>query len=143
MAAPAVAVVGALAAAPQVQKPAQVRPAVAAQQVIHASLDAAAGPAHVAGRTYVVRPGDTLSGIAQRFYGRAADWPSLYEANRSEIRSPGLIYVGQVLSVPGDAHAPATAGKGGFMRGMPRLPSIESSSAVSSPHSYAPAPECV
>jgi LysM repeat protein len=109
MAAPAVAVVGALAAAPQVQKPAQVRPAVAAQQVIHASLDAAAGPAHVAGRTYVVRPGDTLSGIAQRFYGRAADWPSLYEANRSEIRSPGLIYVGQVLSVPGDAHAPAAA----------------------------------
>jgi LysM repeat protein len=107
MAAPAVAVVGALAAAPQVHKQAQVRPTAAAQQVIHASLDAAATPAYVAGRRYVVRPGDTLSGIAQRFYGRAADWPSLYEANRSEIRSPGLIYIGEVLSVPGDAHSPA------------------------------------
>ena len=28
-------------------------------------------------------------------------------------------------------------------RGMPRLPSSDSSSAVSSPHSYAPAPVCV
>src|ERR1035438_206623 len=112
MAAPAVAVVGALAAAPQIQKPAQVRPVAAAQEVIHASLDAAVLPAHVAGRTYVVRPGDTLSGIAQRFYGRAADWPSLYEANRSKIRSVGLIYVGQMLSVPGDAHSPAPAADG-------------------------------
>ena len=38
---------------------------------------------------------------------------------------------------------PTTAGNGGLMRGMPRLPSSESSSADSSPHSYAPAPECV
>jgi LysM repeat protein len=101
MAAPAVAVVGALAAAaPQIQKPAQVRPAVA-QQVIHARLDAAVLPARAAGRTYTVRVGDTLSGIAQRFYGRAADWPTLYQANRSRIRQPGLIYVGQALSIPG------------------------------------------
>ena len=101
MAAPAVAVVGALAAAaPQIQKPAQVRPA-AAQQVIHARLDAAVLPVRAAGRTYTVRAGDTLSGIAQRFYGRAADWPTLYQANRSRIRQPGLIYVGQLMSIPG------------------------------------------
>jgi hypothetical protein len=99
MAAPAVAVVGALAAAPQIHKPAQVRPA-AAQQVIHARLDAAVLPARVTGRAYTVRAGDTLSGIAQRFYGRAADWPALYQANRTRIRQPGLIYVGQVLSIP-------------------------------------------
>lgn len=105
MAAPAVAVVGALAAAPQIHQLTQARPA-AAQQVIHARLDAAVLPAHLAartsvGRTYTVRPGDTLSGIAQRFYGRAADWPSVYDANRAKIREPGLIYVGQVLSIPG------------------------------------------
>ena len=105
MAAPAVAVVGALAAAPHIDKPAQVRPA-AAQQVIHARLDAAVLPARVAGRAYTVRAGDTLSGIAQRFYGRAADWPTLYQANRSRIRQPGLIYIGQVLSIPG---APTTS----------------------------------
>ena len=33
----------------------------------------------------------------------------------------------------GDAYRPATAGKGGFVRGWPRLPSSDSSSAVSSP----------
>jgi LysM repeat protein len=102
MAAPAVAVVGALAAAPQLQKAAQIRPPAAAQQVIHAGLDAAAAPVRVAVRTYTVRAGDTLSGIAQRYYGTAADWPSLYQANRSKIRDPGLIYVGQVLRIPAE-----------------------------------------
>ena len=32
------------------------------------------------------------------------------------------------------------AGNGGFVRGWPRLPSSDSSSAVSSPQMYAPAP---
>jgi LysM repeat protein len=108
MAAPAVAVVGALAAAPQIHKPASVGHPAAAQQVVRAHLDSVVRPVRVAARTYTVRPGDTLSGIAQRFYGRAADWPRLYQANRSKIRNPGLIYVGQVLSVPRDPHgAPA------------------------------------
>ncbi|MDT7585426.1 MAG: NADH-quinone oxidoreductase subunit, partial [Pseudonocardiales bacterium] len=35
---------------------------------------------------------------------------------------------------------PAVAGNGGFSRGCPRRPSSESSSAVSSPQMYAPAP---
>jgi LysM repeat protein len=105
MAAPAVAVVCALAAAPQIQEMAPARPAVAAQHVVRAHLDAAVLPVRVPARTYTVRPGDTLSGIAQRFYGRAADWTWLYEANRSKIRNPGLIYVGQVLSVPRNPHA--------------------------------------
>jgi hypothetical protein len=106
MAAPAVAVVGALAAAPQIHRPASAGPAAAGHQVIRAHLDAAVRPVRVAARTYTVRPGDTLSGIAQRFYGRAADWRWLYEVNRSKIRDPGLIYIGQVLSVPRDPHAP-------------------------------------
>ena len=40
----------------------------------------------------------------------------------------------------GRAYTPATAGNGGLFRGNPRLPSSESSSAVSSPQMYAPAP---
>ena len=80
-----------------------------AQHVVRAHLDAMVLPAHVASRRYTVRPGDTLSGIAQRFYGRAADWPRLYEANRSKIRNPGMIYVGQVLSVPRHLHSPRAA----------------------------------
>jgi LysM repeat protein len=100
MAAPAVAVVGALAGAPQIHRPVSAGHVVTSQEVTRARLDAAVRPARLATRTYRVRPGDTLSGIAQRFYGRAADWPWVYAANRSKIRNPGLIYVGQVLSIP-------------------------------------------
>jgi hypothetical protein len=101
MAAPAVAVVGALAAAPQIQQAAQVTPAAfTSQQVTHAHLDAAILPVRVTTRSYTVRAGDTLSGIAQRFYGTSADWPALYQANRSKIRNPDLIYIGEVLSIP-------------------------------------------
>jgi len=101
-----VVVVGALAGTPQIHQSAPARPAAVAQHVVRAHLDAVVRPVHVASRRYTVRPGDTLSGIAQRFYGRAADWPRLYQANRSKIRSPGMIYVGQVLSVP--HHLPAS-----------------------------------
>src|SRR5437899_3045702 len=37
-------------------------------------------------------------------------------------------------------NTPAAAGKGGLIRGLPRLPSIEFMRAVSSPQMYAPAP---
>lgn len=37
-------------------------------------------------------------------------------------------------------HVPTLAGKGGFKRGLPCLPSIDSIMAVSSPQMYAPAP---
>jgi hypothetical protein len=55
---------------------------------------------HQAGRSYTVRPGDTLGSIAKRFYGHASDWHVLFRANRAKIRHPGLIYPGQVLRVP-------------------------------------------
>jgi phage tail protein X len=84
---------------------------VAAQQVIRARLDSVVRPAGLAARSYAVRPGDTLSGIAQRFYGRAADWTVVYAANRTKIRNPGLIYVGQVLSIPRDPHAQPPASR--------------------------------
>jgi len=52
-----------------------------------------------------VQPGDTLSGIAFRFYGRARAWHWLYQVNRGEIASPNLIFPGQVLRVPRDIPA--------------------------------------
>lgn len=49
---------------------------------------------------YTVLPGDTLSSIAQHWYGDGAQWPRLYEANRQQINNPNLIFPGQVLRVP-------------------------------------------
>ena len=57
---------------------------------------APAPPASGAMRSYVVRPGDTLSSIAARF---GVSWQALAQANG--IRPPYLIYVGQRLVVPG------------------------------------------
>src|SRR5947208_998061 len=50
--------------------------------------------------------------------------------------------VSTLLMVVGCAKTPDTAGNGGLMRGLPRRPSIEFISAVSSPQMYAPAPRC-
>jgi LysM repeat protein len=56
--------------------------------------------------TYVVQPGDTLSGIATAL-GIRGGWPALYAANRPAVGpDPGLINPGTVLTVPGLA-APA------------------------------------
>jgi LysM repeat protein len=68
---------------------------------------ASAHHSDAARRTYAVRTGDTLSGITQRFYGKDANWRSLYAANQSKIRNPDLIYVGEELRLPRHLPAPA------------------------------------
>src|SRR6185369_17849290 len=50
--------------------------------------------------------------------------------------------VSTLLIVVGMPNTPDTAGNGGLMRGLPRFPSSEFMSAVSSPQMYAPAPRC-
>ena len=111
-AAPVVVAAGAIAAAvPQVSGAAATTVTATAtapsQPAIRAHLDAAVQPARATGRTYTVRAGDTLSAIAERFYGHADDWHGLYAVNQPKISDPGLIYAGQVLSVP--RHLPASA----------------------------------
>lgn len=63
---------------------------------------AAQAKAHteVGGWTHTVVPGDTLSGIARKYYGKAARWPEIFEANKGQIKNPNLIYPGQVLTIP-------------------------------------------
>jgi hypothetical protein len=60
-----------------------------------------------ASQTYVVKPGDTLWSIAQRFYGDPFKWRVIYDANH-EISNPNIIYLGQQLTIPGAASAPAS-----------------------------------
>jgi len=52
---------------------------------------------------YVVKSGDTMSGIAKRELGSSARWPEIYRipANRKVIGAdPGLIRPGQRLTMP-------------------------------------------
>jgi LysM repeat protein len=84
--------------APQAARPAATLSAVTDALVVH----------HEPARHYTVRAGDTLSSIAQRFYGHAADWSRLYQANRSIVHNPDMIFPGEVLDVPFDLPA-ATA----------------------------------
>jgi len=52
------------------------------------------------GRSYTVKPGDSLSKIAQQVYGNMNDWRKIYDANRDIIQDPDLIHPGQTLRLP-------------------------------------------
>jgi LysM repeat protein len=106
-AAPAVAIAGALVAtAPQASAAVSMstKATTVAGQVHTAALVQHSQPAT---RTYTVRSGDTLSSIAQRFYGNSADWAWLYHVNSSVVHDPNTIYVGEVLKIPADPPANA------------------------------------
>ena len=49
---------------------------------------------------YTVVSGDTLSSIAQKYYGNASKWEAIYEANRLQIEDPDRIAPGQILRIP-------------------------------------------
>jgi Tfp pilus assembly protein FimV len=89
--APAQAVAQAVAQAPV--------PAQAAAVVAQAHTDALVIH-HEPARHYTVRRGDTLSSIAQRFYGNSARWQWIFQANQSKIKNPNMIIVGEVLTIP-------------------------------------------
>jgi len=49
---------------------------------------------------HTVVSGDTLGKIAKTYYGNAMKYPVIFEANEPMLKSPDLIYPGQVLRVP-------------------------------------------
>lgn len=52
------------------------------------------------GRTYVVKKGDTLSEIAEKFYRDSSQWKKIYNANKSRIKDPKKLQVGTKLVIP-------------------------------------------
>jgi Transglycosylase SLT domain/LysM domain len=87
-----------------------VPPPGTAAQVVHLNPQT---PHHQDTR-YTVRPGDTLSTIAQHFYGTPQYWPGLYDLNRVIIGAdPMALDAGIVLRVPSrpDARAKTPLGQ--------------------------------
>ncbi|RRA97676.1 peptidoglycan-binding protein LysM [Larkinella rosea] len=52
------------------------------------------------GQFHTVESGDTLSAISKKVYGDAMKYGIIFEANKPMLKSPDLIYPGQVLRIP-------------------------------------------
>ncbi|WP_269938507.1 LysM peptidoglycan-binding domain-containing protein [Arthrobacter sp. HY1533] len=53
----------------------------------------------LSGETYTIKPGDTLSTIAEAL-GIAGGWQTLYAANTDTVANPDLIFAGALLQLP-------------------------------------------
>ncbi len=51
-------------------------------------------------RTYTIQPGDTLSGISQRFYGKASEYSKILSANPDKIKDADHIRSGETIVIP-------------------------------------------
>jgi len=77
------------------------RPALAASPVrTAASAPGAPAGRAPAGHRHVVVKGDTLSNLAQRYYGNRAKWREILAANRDLLSGPNDLKIGMELKVP-------------------------------------------
>jgi len=51
-------------------------------------------------RTHVVEKGETLSGIAAKYYGSPRQWPKIVAANKSNLPDPNRLLPGARLLIP-------------------------------------------
>jgi tetratricopeptide (TPR) repeat protein len=51
-------------------------------------------------RKHLIRPGDTLSKLAQQYYGNRARWRDIYAANRDVMKNEGDLKVGTEIKIP-------------------------------------------
>lgn len=56
-------------------------------------------PAVTENKTHTVQPGDTLWGLAKKYYGNGSQYSKIVSANPS-IKNPNLIQDGQILNIP-------------------------------------------
>ena len=167
-AAPAVAIAGALVAAPQASQAlaASNSPVTATSHATGAADKAASTGAHATTATldsfatravtvaattqarhaaaaqstyYTVRSGDTLSQIANRYYHNAGDWQYLYHENVKTVSDPNLIYVGERLLIPDAAPAHYTLSDYAPKHAKAATPTASTVSETSRHSSAAPA----
>lgn len=65
-----------------------------------AANQAQPAPARVAARKHIVQKGDTLSNLAQKYYGNRAKWRDIYAANRGVMKNEGDLRIGLELVIP-------------------------------------------
>ena len=58
------------------------------------------GPKIKTNRFYIVRQGETLSGISQKVYGTSKLWPKILKANSDRLTAPEKIQPGMYLVIP-------------------------------------------
>ncbi|MBL7856510.1 MAG: LysM peptidoglycan-binding domain-containing protein [Cyclobacteriaceae bacterium] len=51
-------------------------------------------------RSHTVKRGDTLQKLSKQYYGDAAAWERIYDANYGVITDPRKIYIGQQIIIP-------------------------------------------
>jgi hypothetical protein len=51
-------------------------------------------------KMYRVRPGENLTVLAKRFYGKASDFDRIFKANLDFLEHPDRVFAGQVLRIP-------------------------------------------
>ena len=56
-------------------------------------------------QSYIIKAGDTLSRLSERFYNSADKWERIFEANKDTVKNPNYIYIGQKLVIPLDERA--------------------------------------
>jgi LysM repeat protein len=83
-----------------VWRPAVVHGQEAEGRIVSAADTAADQAKDSATTTHVVRAGETLWGIAARFYGDGHQWPVLARRNRIATTGPAPLQVGMKLTVP-------------------------------------------
>jgi nucleoid-associated protein YgaU len=76
----------------------RVKPGAPAPSAAPGAPAPAAAPA--AQQTYTVQAGDTLSGIAKKLLGNAAEYMDIYNENRDQLTDPDKIKPCQVLRIP-------------------------------------------
>ena len=57
-------------------------------------------PAEAAPEVYTVAKGDTLGGIARKYYGKASAWKRIADANADVLKGKTLIRPGMKLQIP-------------------------------------------